>query len=285
MEGQSLGTSGAVAVFALFLALAGLETVRPAQTPAKGWASRWLGNTAMYLLTGGLFMLPLLASLTTAAIAAAAWRGALDALGLFRPLQVIVGVLALDATVYATHRALHRFAPLWRVHAVHHSDPDLDVTTTLRHHPAEAVFSAGMMAIAVFILGISSVSIAAYALLEAAVQLAAHANVALPRRLDAILRSVIVTPGYHCLHHSRDVAETDTNYSQVFTIWDRLFRTASDSAAERPRIDFGLDDFRDSRSQRPDRLLAQPLLPRQIAVGGLASPRQGWQGQFNTELH
>jgi sterol desaturase/sphingolipid hydroxylase (fatty acid hydroxylase superfamily) len=105
---------------------------------------------------------------------------------------------------------------------VHHSDPDLD-TTTLRHHPIEERWVAALISPAVLLIGISPGEVVAYTLLEWFMQSAAHANLPLPTRIDAVLRHFIVTPGFHRCHHSRDPAETDTNYGQTFTVWDRLF--------------------------------------------------------------
>jgi sterol desaturase/sphingolipid hydroxylase (fatty acid hydroxylase superfamily) len=191
--------------------------------------------------------------------------GLLGLLRLPAALHAVLALLALDAVSYTTHRLSHAIPPLWRLHAVHHSDAEVDATTTLRHHPLEALTGAVLSSGAVLILGISPAEVAAYVAAEWAVQSLAHANVALPPRWERVLRRIVVTPGFHKLHHSRERAETDSNYGQVLTIWDDLLRTASSRPVGAPRIEFGLDAFRDPKFQNPHWLLAQPAL-RQNAV-------------------
>ena len=135
----------------------------------------------------------------------------------------------------------------------------LDVTTTLRHHPIEALWVSALISPAALVIGIRPAEVAAYALLEWFVNLA-DANLPLPMRVDALLRHFIVTPGFHRCHHSRDPAETDTNYGQTFTVWDMLFSSQCRSLAYRRQSEFGLDDFRDMKSQGLYQLLTQPLL-------------------------
>ena len=234
---------------------------------------RWFGNLGLYLLSGGLLMLPKVAAFSTAIIADDPSFGLLNWLDPTPALHGVLALLAFDAISYATHRLSHCVGALWRLHAVHHSDPDLDVTTTLRHHPIEALWVAALMSPAVLLIGISPGEVVAYTLLEWFVQSAAHANLPLPTRIDAVLRHFIVTPGFHRCHHSRDPAETDTNYGQTFTVWDRLFSSRCRSVAYRRQSEFGLDDFRDIKSQGLYQLLTQPLLKRRQAVPQIAACR------------
>jgi sterol desaturase/sphingolipid hydroxylase (fatty acid hydroxylase superfamily) len=159
---------------------------------------------------------------------------------------------------YITHRISHRVGLLWRLHAVHHSDPEVDVTTTLRHHPLEQ-FVLGLMSGSVIVAaGFSPLELAAFSWLAIAVQLVAHGNLAIPPRLEAVLRRVVVTPDFHRLHHSRLRHETDGNYGTVFPFWDLLLGTAHyRSPQERDSLEFGLEAFRSAKSQQPQRMLAQ----------------------------
>ena len=137
------------------------------------------------------------------------------------------------------------------------------MTTTLRHHPLEALVHATLIGCAVLMIGVSPSEVALYAWLEWAVQLLAHANVALSPQLTSGLGRIIVTPEFHQLHHSRTLTETNSNYSQVFAFWDALFGSARGRPAHDQRqIEFGLDEFRDARSQWAHWLFAQPILPR-----------------------
>src|SRR5262249_13041964 len=138
----------------------------------------------------------------------------------------VVAIAGLDALAYAQHRLLHRVDVLWRFHAVHHSDPEIDFTTTFRHHPVEAIFNSVVIGGVVLLIGFSPVEIVAYTWVAFVVELIAHANFAIPARFSAIVGRLIVTPEFHQIHHSRENAEANANFGQAFSIWDALFATA-----------------------------------------------------------
>ena len=179
--------------------------------------TRWLSNLALFVLAIGLNFL------LVPVIAIVAFAGLHGGMPLW--VQLVVGVPALDALSYALHRAFHASPILWRFHALHHSDPELDVSTTVRHHPGEALlmgFAVGILAGAV---GLSPFVIGLYASLNLVVQFFAHANVGLPTRLANTLAWLVVTPVLHRVHHSRHPADVATNYGLVFSVWDRLLGT------------------------------------------------------------
>jgi sterol desaturase/sphingolipid hydroxylase (fatty acid hydroxylase superfamily) len=150
---------------------------------------------------------------------------------------------------YGFHVLLHKTPLLWRIHRIHHADTHLDVTTTIRTHPFEFALQFLVMVPLALACGLDPWALAAYELLEAFVNLAAHANLRLPHRLDRTLRWVVVTPNMHCLHHSAYRPETDSNYGQLLSVWDRLFGTYS--AAPRGGYDamlIGLQEPRDDRA-------------------------------------
>jgi sterol desaturase/sphingolipid hydroxylase (fatty acid hydroxylase superfamily) len=164
---------------------------------------------------------------------------------------------------YAQHRLLHRFDVLWRLHLVHHSDLEIDATTTFRHHPAEAIFNGLVAGVVILAIGFSRAEVVAYTWVAFVIELLAHANLALPARFNAILGLLIVTPEFHQIHHSRENAEANANFGQAFSVWDTLFGTArARSPHDRRRLEFGLDEFRERKFHLPHYLLAQPLLLR-----------------------
>jgi sterol desaturase/sphingolipid hydroxylase (fatty acid hydroxylase superfamily) len=176
---------------------------------------------------------------------------------------MVIAILGLDALAYAQHRLLHRVSVLWRFHAVHHSDPEVDVTTTFRHHPVEAIFNGTLIGGVVLLIGFTPAEIAAYAWFSLVIELFAHANLALPPWFGAVLGKLIVTPDFHHLHHSRAIAEANANFGQALSIWDVLFGTARLRIPDvSPRFEFGLDEFRGAKFHLPHYLLAQPLMPR-----------------------
>jgi sterol desaturase/sphingolipid hydroxylase (fatty acid hydroxylase superfamily) len=251
---------------AALLVLAGIcELARPRRPSGEQTAQRWIGNAGLFVLSFGLGYL--IAPLVAALVATGGIRlGLLDDVA-SPALRLVVAIVSLDLLDYALHRASHRIGPLWRIHAVHHSDTELDVTTTLRHHPVEAAVSSLVIGGGGALLGFSPGEIASYGLLALGVQLVAHANFALPAPLERLLAPVLVTPDFHRVHHSRRRPETDANFAQAFSIWDRVFGTYR--LRPEPEIDFGLDEFRETAAQRLDRLLLQPIMARSPTAAAL----------------
>jgi sterol desaturase/sphingolipid hydroxylase (fatty acid hydroxylase superfamily) len=162
---------------------------------------------------------------------------------------------------YGIHRLFHTVPLLWRAHRLHHSDPDVDIITELKHHPLEYLISGLLDVAAVVSLGLSPLVIVISALVAPAVSLMSHTNIKLPGHIDHSLRLLIVTPAMHRIHHSSYQPETDSNYSALFSFWDRLFGTY----VEKPRDGFehmqlGLKEFRAERDLWLDRMLLQPFV-------------------------
>ncbi len=139
--------------------------------------------------------------------------------------QFGLSFLLMDLTFYWWHVANHRLAFLWRFHNVHHIDPDLDVSTAFRFHFGEVMLSAGFRVVQVGAIGLSAWMFALYELVFQANTLFHHSNVRLPIRIERLLNLVLVTPRMHGIHHSQVRDETNSNYSVVFSWWDRLHRT------------------------------------------------------------
>jgi sterol desaturase/sphingolipid hydroxylase (fatty acid hydroxylase superfamily) len=169
-----------------------------------------------------------------------------------------LAVLALDLVTWAEHVAMHRFPLLWRFHRVHHSDPALDVTTTVRQHPGEGVIRYAFVAAAALPLGVSPAAYALYRTASALVALLEHANFRLPPRFDDALALAFTWPNLHKVHHSRDPRFTDTNYGNLVSWWDRLFGTFT-PAREGARVACGLDGLDDAATQSTAGLLALPF--------------------------
>jgi sterol desaturase/sphingolipid hydroxylase (fatty acid hydroxylase superfamily) len=174
--------------------------------------------------------------------------------------------LLFDAWMYGWHRLNHRIPFLWRFHRTHHSDPTMDVTTANRFHIGEIAFSSILRVPVIALLGLRLWELALYELAMFTVVQLHHANIALPARLDRALRVVIVTPFMHKVHHSRWQPETDSNYSSLFSFWDRLFHTYR--LRDDPRtLRFGLQEFDGQENHTLTGLLATPLKQVQRAKG------------------
>jgi sterol desaturase/sphingolipid hydroxylase (fatty acid hydroxylase superfamily)/rhodanese-related sulfurtransferase len=172
--------------------------------------------------------------------------------------HALAAVLALDFWTYWWHRLNHRLPFLWRFHRAHHSDTQMDVTTASRFHIGEILFSNVLRIPLILLLGIHLWEIVLYETALIAVIQFHHANIGLPRRVDQLLRCFIVTPAMHKVHHSRWQPETDSNYSSLLSVWDRVFR--SFRLRDDPRtIQFGLDDFAKPEDQTLPGILKTPL--------------------------
>lgn len=195
---------------------------------------------------------------------AASWsasgRGVLPALGVGGLVGDVVGFVLLDLAIWAQHVVFHKVPVLWRLHAVHHADVDLDATSGTRFHPLELALSMVIKLGVIAALGASAASVAAFAVVLNASAMFNHANVALPLGLDRGLRRVVVTPDMHRVHHSTVRDETDSNYGFFLSVWDHLFGThRAEPAAGQLGMEVGLPTFRAPREAWLDRLLTQPF--------------------------
>ncbi|MEC4814583.1 MAG: sterol desaturase family protein [Scytonema sp. PMC 1069.18] len=151
--------------------------------------------------------------------------GLVHILALPATIKSIIAFLLMDLTYYYWHRANHRFSFLWRLHNVHHIDPDLDISTGFRFHFVEIVLSAGLRVVQIALTGISVGTYVLYELVYQANTLFHHSNIRLPIGVERLLNIILVTPRMHGIHHSQVQDETNSNYSVIFPWWDRLHQT------------------------------------------------------------
>ena len=173
--------------------------------------------------------------------------------------QIIFGVLALDLFAYFAHVLLHKSWLGWQFHRVHHSENAVDVTTAFRQHPGESVWRIFWQLAAIVVFGIPLWVVVVYLILSGLNAELEHANIRLNLRVDRLLRLLVVTPNMHKVHHSRDQRETDSNYSNIFSLWDRLFGTYTRSIDFRI-LNYGLDGFDVKQRQTLRGLLKMPFV-------------------------
>jgi sterol desaturase/sphingolipid hydroxylase (fatty acid hydroxylase superfamily) len=177
-------------------------------------------------------------------------------------VHALGAVLLLDAWTYAWHRMNHEIPLFWRFHRVYHSDNKMDVTTASRFHLGEIFFSSLFRIPLIILFGVYFWELVFYEIVMFAIVQFHHANVGLPEKYDRILRAVIVTPNMHRVHHSRWQPETDSNYSSLFSFWDRLAKTFRlNSAPETIRP--GLNRFDHDDDQTVKGMLRTPLVKPQ----------------------
>lgn len=253
----------AIALPALMLALlATAEIVWPRRKLVLGRNRRWRTH-ALFFISNAVVgrLLSFLVVIGVAATWAETNRfGALNVIALPFWIEAAIAFIVLDFAVWFQHLAMHHLPILWRLHAVHHSDRDLDVTTALRFHPFELIVSTIYKSAIVALLGVPLIVALAFELWLNANAMFNHSNLRLPRKLDGLLRWFLVTPDMHLVHHSTVVDEQKHNFGFALTIWDRLFgtyRAVSIRGADKQEI--GLDDIHDDRPSYFLWSMKQPL--------------------------
>ena len=174
-------------------------------------------------------------------------------------LYVLLGVLLLDFFgAYLAHYVEHKIKPLWMVHLVHHTDHNVDTTTANRHHPIESVIRFTFTLLGVLIVGTPIAIVFIYQSLSLVATQFTHANIKMSKRADKLLSYVIVSPDMHKVHHHHVLPYTDSNYGNIFSIWDRLFGTYME--LDREKIVYGVDVFPDAIANgKIGELLKQPF--------------------------
>jgi sterol desaturase/sphingolipid hydroxylase (fatty acid hydroxylase superfamily) len=255
-----------IAAFGLALLLA-LESWVPAASGRHHRFRHASRNLTLGLLNAGA--MALLAAPLITQVGLWAENGGVGLLRLMNlpPLiATVTAILLFDVWMYLWHRANHELDFLWRFHRVHHSDSEMDATTATRFHTGEILISSALRLAVIPLLGITIHQLIVYEMLLLPVILFHHSNVRFPKRLDRWLRLVIVTPAIHRVHHSRVQSETDSNYSSVFSLWDRIAGSFQLRKNEQP-VDFGLSEYDGEEWQRMSGLLTMPF----ISVGTASS--------------
>jgi len=254
-----------IGVILMVMAVVGvIERVIPLHARARGNRARLVPNLALTFITFATNIVCNVALVAALAGLETRGFGLLPMLALPPWATALVVVLALDLSFWVAHVAMHKIPSLWRFHRVHHSDPAVDVTTTMRQHPGEGVIRYALLAAFAFPLGVGPGPFALYRVASALSGLFEHANIRVPARLDGWLSLIFTWPGVHKVHHSRDARSTDTNYGNLFCWWDRLGGTFT-PAHFGTAVTYGLDHLDDAATQTMAGLLRLPFRPGQAA--------------------
>ena len=249
--------------FVGMLALIGAwEIVAPRRALTLSKAQRWSGNLGLVALNTVLLRLifPLAGAGMAAFCAENGW-GMLNHFQVPAILAVPLAVIALDFVIWLQHVMVHAVPLFWRLHRVHHADPDYDVTTGARFHPLEIVLSMLIKFATIVVLGPPVVAVVIFEVLLNATAMFNHGNIGLPATLDRVLRRVLVTPDMHRVHHSIQDDETNSNFGFNLPWWDRLFGTYRDQPrAGQLGMVIGIRDHADPREvARLDGMLLLPF--------------------------
>lgn len=237
-----------------------LEIARPARH-STALFTRWMNNGSLALLTylSNYLLFTVIATAVLYRIPPADYAG-LSALPLWAQAGAVF--LAIEFTRYLVHLAMHRVLLLWRFHAVHHADSEVDISTSFRHHPLEAALSGIPLTALVALLAAAPEVFIAYRAFDLVVTVMTHTNVDIPERLDRWLRYLVVTPAFHRTHHMARRRFTDSNYGASFPWFDYLFGTHEVTTSEQQRSEqLGLDTHT-RNEQRLDGMLYAPFVPR-----------------------
>ncbi len=272
MEVSSSISEGALRLsvfFGIFLVMALLELAMPRRTPNRVKSRRWLTNLAIAGIGAAVIRLMALLAVPIAAVAAAAWAQS-EGWGVFNQLdwpgwvEILLAVILLDLAIYGQHVASHKIPVLWRLHKVHHTDVDFDVTTAVRFHPVEIALSMLWKIVVVVALGASPWAVVLFEVILNGCAMFNHANFALPLWLDRIVRVILVTPDMHRVHHSIHRFEHDTNFGFNLSVWDRLFNTYTDQPRDgHVKMVIGQKNHLNDSPTRLGWSLRLPFLPSQ----------------------
>lgn len=245
----------------LIFLFAGLELIWPRRVADEYSRFRRLNNLLLLIVNfiAVRFLVPL-ATFEAALMAAENEFGLFNVISVPLFLSVVLTIIIFDLLIYIQHIIFHKLTFLWQIHRVHHTDLELDVTTAIRFHPIEIVLSMFYKLIAVYLIGPMAFAIILYEIMLNGAALFGHSNIMLNPKLDSVLRKIFVTPDMHRVHHSAVRKETDSNYGNIFSIWDKVFKTyrALPEAGYDDMV-IGLDKFRDVSSGQVLQLLKNPF--------------------------
>lgn len=250
------------AFLGVFALMATWEFLAPRRDRAYSRRARWPHNLALLLVDVAVLRIVAPgAAIAVAMMGEARGWGLLGSLALPSWVAVVLAVAFLDLVVYFQHVMFHAVPTLWRLHRVHHSDLDFDVTTGTRFHPVEILASTAIKCAAIAAIGAPSIAVLVFEVLLNATSMFNHANARIAPGMDRWLRWLVVTPDMHRVHHSIRCDESSSNFGFNAPWWDRLFGTyRARPAAGHEAMAIGVDAFRSPEDLRLDRLLVQPLL-------------------------
>jgi sterol desaturase/sphingolipid hydroxylase (fatty acid hydroxylase superfamily) len=242
--------SGVFSAFWVVLALLALaELWRPLHDRGGEPPGRIPANVGLGLINGALGLALPLSTVLPAEWAARHGVGLLNWVNVSTAVAVALTWLLRNLASWLVHRASHAIPLLWRAHRVHHADLRLDLSTGFRNHPLELAYVVPWLAAFTVAFGLNPIALAAYEAVAVGFSLWTHANLRIPTALDRALRLALVTPAMHHVHHSSDRPQTDSNYGDFFSFWDRLFGTYCDLSEEQlKRVRFGLGETFDEGS-------------------------------------
>ena len=238
------------------------ELIAPRRPLTTSKITRWFSNLGLVLIDS--IAVRLVFPMALAGVALLAQRQGWGLFNLFELsylLKIIFSVLILDLAIYLQHLMFHSAPLFWRLHMVHHSDMDIDVTTGVRFHPIEIILSMGIKMIVVILMGAPPVSVLIFEIILNGTSMFNHGNVRYSQQIDSFLRLLVVTPEMHRVHHSTIRWETNSNLGFNFPWWDRLFGTYRDQPTKgHLEMTIGLDQYKEPKKLTLPWLIVLPFI-------------------------
>jgi sterol desaturase/sphingolipid hydroxylase (fatty acid hydroxylase superfamily) len=238
------------------------EQFAPRRLLTTSKITRWLSNLGLVLVDAITVRLVFPTALVGIALIAQqkGW-GLFNQFELPSLLKIILSILMFDFVIYLQHVMFHVIPLLWRLHMVHHTDMDIDVTTGVRFHPIEIILSMGIKMITVILTGAPSLAVLIFEILLNGTSMFNHGNVRYSQHIDSFLRLLVVTPEMHRVHHSTIRWESNSNLGFNFPWWDRLFGTYRPQPAKgHVEMTIGLDQFKDPQKLTLPWLILLPII-------------------------
>ena len=247
--------------FGVLAIMCTLEVLYPFRQLRMKRSSRWPNNMGIVVLNTVLlkFIFPITAVGFASFIQVQGW-GLFNVIELPEVAEVLFAFVLLDFGIYLQHLAFHNIPALWRMHRMHHTDTDFDVTTGARFHPLEIILSMLIKFWMILALGPAPLAVFIFEVVLNATAMFNHSNITLPKGLDRVLRFILVTPDMHRVHHSVIVRETNSNFGFNLPWWDRMFQTYIEAPKDDPKtMPIGIESFRDESEAGIKNLLTQPF--------------------------
>ena len=245
----------------VLLIIALWESIAPRRPLQDSKRRRWFTNLSLVVIDTALVRLlfPIL-PVALAQLAEERGWGLFNLLEMTLWLRILLSFVILDFIIYLQHFLFHHTPILWRLHRMHHTDLDLDVTSGNRFHPLEIIISTLIKMAAAIILGTPAQAVFIFEVVLNACAMFNHGNIKLPAAFDRLLRLFLVTPDMHRVHHSTLVRETNSNFGFNLPWWDRICGTYRPHP-EKGHLDMiiGLKEYRDPHRLTLLRLLIQPF--------------------------
>jgi sterol desaturase/sphingolipid hydroxylase (fatty acid hydroxylase superfamily) len=242
------------------------ELLSPRRRLTTSKMLRWFSNLSVHILNTVMIrgLLPII-PIAAAVLAAEKGWGIINLYHLPTWPAIVIGAVSLDFVIYLQHVAFHTVPLCWRLHMVHHTDMDIDMTTGVRFHPVEIILSMFIKMVAIVVLGAPPLAVLIFEVVLNGGSIFTHSNVYIPSPVDKALRVFFVTPDMHRVHHSVIIRETNTNFGFNLSWWDRIMGTYQDQpSAGHEGMTIGLGYFRDEKKLSLLWLLILPLTRKKI---------------------